>query len=80
MGAEPAVMSVDAIDEGWARLVGEIGELQVPLSVLPEGAREGSLLTLSFQLDVVRARAAQERLEADLDALSQEDDGGDFEL
>ena len=73
-------MSVDAIDEGIARLVGDAGELELPLSALPEGAQEGSRLTLSFHLDRAGGRAAQAALEAQIDALSGEDDGGDFEL
>jgi hypothetical protein len=50
------VLTVDAIDvnaddERVATLVGDLGfSVVVPIEMLPEGAREGSVLTVTFEL------------------------------
>jgi hypothetical protein len=53
---------VDAIDGGIARLLtGDGDSLTVPVSAIPEGAREGDWLRASFERDAEgKARALEE--------------------
>lgn len=63
---------VDRIEEGVAVLLGEspaMGELEVPVSLLPEGVGEGDFLRLSFEPDEEEKRAAKHAIQNLMDEL-----------
>ena len=58
-------VSIDHIDEGIAVLIlpDKPGErIQVPVSLLPPGCREGDILTLTLTSDPAATTAAKERV------------------
>ena len=75
-------LTVDQIDGESAQLIGDEEQitLTLPVSALPAGAQEGSILKLTLQLDEEEGRRARQMLTAQLNELMGDDDGGDFEL
>ncbi|MDD1712524.1 MAG: DUF3006 domain-containing protein [Methanoregulaceae archaeon] len=58
-------VSIDHIDEGIAVLVVQDDfrkRIQVPVSLLPPGSREGDVLTLTLESDPAATAAAKERV------------------
>lgn len=72
---------VDRIEDGGLAvlLVGEDEEtkLEVPASLLPEGAESGSHLVINVTLDEDSRKAAAERVEALQEKLERRGGGGD---
>jgi hypothetical protein len=72
---------VDRIEDGGTAvlLVGEDEEtkLEVPASLLPEGAESGSHLVINVTLDEDSRKAAAERVEALQEKLERRGGGGD---
>lgn len=65
-------LTIDRIEEGIAVLIGKddgTGRLTVPLPLLPQGSREGDVVTLSFTRNEPATRSAQERITALQDRL-----------
>jgi hypothetical protein len=72
---------VDRLEGDRAVLVSEAGdELDLPLALLPEGAGEGSWLSLTLRLDPERGAATRRAVAALRRRLSEDDDGGDLVL
>jgi Protein of unknown function (DUF3006) len=58
-------VSIDHIDEGIAVLVVQDDfreRIQVPVSLLPHGSREGDVLTMTLRSDPAATAAAKERV------------------
>jgi len=65
-------VTVDKIEAGKARLLirpEEKVDFYLPLSELPEGTSEGSILELSFELKENEKKAAEKRVSSLLDKL-----------
>lgn len=74
---------VDQIEAGVASLTHldlDLDPLSLPSALLPEGAQEGSILTLNLTLDLAQTEREQAEIASRIEALSSEDDGGDFSL
>jgi hypothetical protein len=58
-------------------LLGDKGEfkLNLPLSQLPEGCKEGDILNMSFERDVVGTEQAKERVSGLMEKLKQKSQG-----
>jgi hypothetical protein len=58
-------------------LLGDKGEfkLNFPLSLLPAGCREGDILNISIERDVVGTELAKERVSGLMDKLKKKDQG-----
>jgi hypothetical protein len=59
-------------------LLGERGEfkLNLPLSQLPEGCREGDILNVSFERDQVATEQAKERISGRMEKLKKRGQSG----
>ena len=75
-GTADMLLFVDQIDNGWAHLL--LGEqaFDVPLRLLPEGAKEGAWLRWAFAV----APPPPDEGAAIRPKLQQGDDGGDIKL
>jgi len=79
---------IDAVEAGWARLspapsaevLGVTQPFTLPAPLLPQGAREGDVVSLSLSLEPTQGEALKQELKERLSALTSEDDGGDFSL
>ena len=79
---------IDAIEAGWARLspalsaeaLGVTDTFTLPALLLPEGAGEGDVVSLTLSFEPTQGDALKQELKEKLSALSSEDDGGDFSL
>ena len=80
---------IDQIEAGWATLSPLEGAqagapsaepITLPVALLPQDAREGDALTLALSIDAAARARLQEAQQARLQALSADDDGGDFSL
>ena len=80
---------VDQLEAGWATLSplegaqagGPSAEpITLPVALLPQETREGDALTLTLSIDAAARARLQEAHQARLQALSADDDGGDFSL
>ncbi|MFZ2471340.1 MAG: DUF3006 domain-containing protein [Methanothrix sp.] len=58
-------------------LLGDKGEfkLNFPLSLLPDGCKEGDILNISFERDVVGTEQAKERVSGLMDKLKKKSQG-----
>jgi hypothetical protein len=59
------IVSIDHIEEGIAVLVirnDPGGRIEVPVSLLPPGCREGDVLTLTLKRDPAATAAAKDRI------------------
>lgn len=74
------IVVIDRIDGDWAVL--HLGEhrFDFPVASLPRGAAEGWHLRLSWMRDEDAERRARDVLGQRLGRLTEDDDGGDFEL
>ena len=75
-----AGVTIDRIEEGVAVLVYRGAPFELPVELLPEGAREGDALELSLVKDEAATRAARAAITEKRERLSKDDDGGDFSL
>jgi hypothetical protein len=67
-------VSIDRIENGVAVLVMQddpSGIIRVPVSLLPQGCREGDVLTLTFEADPGETAAAKERVTGLIDKLKK---------
>jgi len=76
---------IDQMDGGWATLspadASESSEeLQLPQSLLPADLKEGDAVKLSLSAAPELSAAHKARLSAQVEALSADDDGGDFSI
>ena len=79
---------IDTIEAGWARLspapsaevLGFTQPFTLPAPLLPQGAREGDVVSLSLSLEAAQGEALKQDLKERVSALTSEDDGGDFSL
>ena len=71
-----ALLFVDAIEGGQARLLLDEEAFTVPASLLPPGAREGTWLRLSLRV----VPAPPSRADAIRKRLARDDDGGPIKL
>ena len=79
---------IDQMDGGWATLspIGasesseSLEELQLPQSLLPAHLKEGDGVKLSLSAAPELSAAHKARLSAQVEALSADDDGGDFNI
>jgi hypothetical protein len=80
--ATPPGISVflDRIEEELAVLVLDGRELKLARKLLPEGTKEGEYLTLSLARDPETTKKMQDKVKAQRDALTKDDDGGDIAL
>ncbi|MCX6697270.1 MAG: DUF3006 domain-containing protein [Methanoregula sp.] len=65
---------IDRIEEGIAVLISiddETLRVNVPVLLLPDGSREGDILTITCERDVKATRAAQERVSQFIDRLKR---------
>jgi hypothetical protein len=65
---------IDRIDEGIAVLISQEDEtvqVNVPVSILPEGSIEGNIITLTFERDAEATRQATERVQGLIDRLKK---------
>jgi hypothetical protein len=74
--------SVDQINEGIALLTHpDHAPLEIPLTFLPIGIKEGDLIILNFQLaPIQKQEEIKSQVESLLQKQSQDDDGGDFSI
>jgi hypothetical protein len=70
------LLYVDAIDEGRARLLLDEDAFTVPASLLPDGARAGSWLSLALRV----VPAPPSGADAIRKKLARDDDGGPIKL
>jgi len=58
-------------------LMGEMGEfkLNIPISLLPEGCKEGDVLNISIERDLVATAQTKERVTGLMDKLKQKSQG-----
>jgi hypothetical protein len=74
-------LSMDRIEENWAVLVTHDGQtFDVPRSLLPADAVEGSRLECSMTLQTDETSSMTETIRAQIKHLSEEDDGSDIIL
>jgi hypothetical protein len=67
--------------KGLAVLLPESGDpFNVPRALLPEGAKEGDVLTVRFERDEEATKALRAELKQVQDDLKKTDPGGDLEL
>jgi hypothetical protein len=71
---------VDALSDTVARVADASGVHTLDRALLPAGVREGDVLELHVTIDREATAAARDATQARRDALSQDDDGGDFSL
>jgi hypothetical protein len=79
---------IDAVEAGWARLsptpsaeaLGLTQSFTLPALLLPQGAREGDVVSLSLSLEAAQGETLKQGLKERVSALTSEDDGGDFSL
>ncbi len=76
--AKAPLLFVDAVESGRARLLLGRDAFEVPASLLPRGAREGSWLRWSLAL--APAPPDEDRGAALRAKLGRDDDGGDLKL
>jgi hypothetical protein len=76
MKNEQALLFVDAIEAGTARLLSGVDAFELPARLLPPGTQEGSWLRLSFE----PAPAPPDDGGALRRKLGREDDGRDIKL
>jgi hypothetical protein len=76
MKNEQALLFVDAIEAGTARLLSGVDAFDLPARLLPAGTQEGSWLRLSFQ----PAPAPPDNGGALRRKLGRDDDGQDIKL
>jgi hypothetical protein len=50
-------------------------KLNIPLSLLPDGCKEGDILNMSFERDVVGTEQAKERVSGLMDKLKKKNQG-----
>jgi hypothetical protein len=65
---------IDRIDEGIAVLISlddETLRVNVPVLLLPDGSREGDILTIACERDVEATRVAHERMAGLVDRLKR---------
>lgn len=74
----PALLFVDAVEDGRARLLFGRDAFEVPAALLPRGAREGSWLRWSMAL--APTPPDEEQGSALRAKLGRDDDGGDIDL
>lgn len=75
-----AAVQLDRIEGEFAVLV-HLGEsFDLPVSLLPEDAKEGDTLELSLQVNAEATQTARDSMAKKLAELSRNDDGGDFSL
>ncbi len=75
-----ATVFLDRIEGGIAVLVYDDQSFDLPAALLPAGAAEGDVLTLTLAPDPQATEAQRRRLAERRASLSQGDDGGDFSL
>ena len=80
-GSAPSSVWIDRI-EGDRAVLGTDGDLvlEIPTTLLPPGASEGTWLKLSLEVDAARTAEETKNVEALLDRLGASDDGGDLIL
>jgi hypothetical protein len=69
---------IDRVEGEFAvLLLGDKGEfkLNIPISLLPEGCREGDLLNVSIERDVVGTEQAEERVSGLMEKLKKKGQG-----
>ena len=79
---------IDQIDQGWAELQSmavagveqESVQVTLPVSLLPKNIQEGTVLTLTFALDLEASQKAKNEVQETINELSAADDGDDFSL
>ena len=82
---------IDTIEAGWARLspapsteaLGVTDSFTLPALLLPKvpkGVSEGDVVSLSLSFEPTQGDALTQELKEKLNALTSEDDGGDFSL
>jgi hypothetical protein len=76
-GAPATLLFVDAIENGRARLLLGRDAFEIPAKLLPNGAREGTWVRLSFAAAAAPPSDDGAALRA---KLGRADDGGDIEL
>ena len=64
---------IDRFEEGYAVILFGEDEIKVnmPIELLPEGAKEGSWLNISFELDLEGEMKQRERIEKKLERLKK---------
>jgi hypothetical protein len=69
--------TIDRIEDKIAVLLlgDESIKLNIPLSQLPEGCREGDILNMSFERDVVGTEQAKERVSNMMEKLKKKSQG-----
>lgn len=75
-----ATVQIDRIEDEFAVLIHLGVSFDLPVSLLPEGAKEGATLELSLQINPDATQAAREKIAKKRARLSRNDDGGDFSL
>lgn len=75
-----ARVQVDRIEGDFAVLIFEGTSFDLPIDLLPEGASEGTTLSLSLSVDESATQEALRRVKAVQERLAKRDDGGDFSL
>lgn len=72
---------IDRVEGDLAILHGSTGvQFELPITLLPPGATEGSWLTLSLELDPERTADEKGAVQTLLSRLDADDDGGDLVL
>jgi hypothetical protein len=74
---------VDQVNEGWVKLCSaDIDDLSIslPSTLIPSTAVEGHVLICRFDIDVEMTQKMHNEMETQIEALSTDDDGGDFSL
>ena len=78
-----SVWVVDQVEAGIVTLISrdlDIEAIYFPSELLPATLTEGDLLTLSATIDPEASAAERDQVVNQLNALSSDDDGGDFSL
>ena len=74
---------IDQIDQGWVKLCAQDRdhlEISLPIEFLPSDIKEGQVLSLHMAVDFQATEKALANVSEQIQALSAEDDGGDFDL
>lgn len=74
---------VDQINNEWVKLSSSQHRdlyITLPLELCPPHLKEGQSLELSLKMDEAQSQVEQAKIDDALQALSADDDGGDFSL
>lgn len=74
---------IDQLEGAWATLSPVSGEGEtwaLPATLLPEGLKEGDALNLTLSPAPELSEALHAQVKAQVEALTSEDDGGDFSI